>query len=958
MQTTSAVGVMLLLALCAAKLLASAEHGEARARMIVGFEPLLAAPTQTLHTLLRPVVSQHARRDGVVGSLRLGVAGTHAMVEAAKKVVPFHESARFGVLIDGFSAPLTGAQARQLAALGMSVERDVAIKQPRPDLEKQSQKTGLENPGSGLEKASTVTRKPWSLDRLDQRNLPLDGKAVYGYTGAGVDVYVIDTGVLPSHVEFAGRMGEGYDFVDNDNDATDCDGHGTHCAGSCCGKTYGVAPGATVHGVRVLDCDGSGWSDGTLKGMEWVASHDNAGRPKVVSMSLGGDFSAVENLAVKRLHEMGVLVVVAAGNDAHDACLESPASAVEALTVGSTKESDHASSFTNFGKCVDLYAPGSNILSADYLSPTATAIKSGTSMAAPHVAGMAALVLQANPQLKGQPGKVIERLIAMATPNLVKATAPGNNEPNLLAHLGGLTGAIAPQAPIVLSPSPTPAVGPGSSGSKCADVRMKITPDNGPSDTTWKISSSNGTVVMNGKANGDLEQSECLPYGMYRASVFDQAVDGGPRQAAQADVRVELTFDKWPYENTWEIEDAEGNGVMEGKGGKEEEFFPGRYTFVIFDLFEDGIAPPGGYKVFVDDMEVLSGGKFKGPEDRREFVVPGLVDDCYTQADGSDYVGQVRRTAGGKYCQRWDETYPHNHEYTSATYPQSDLGAHNYCRNPDGEHSPWCFTTDAEEEWDFCDVPAPSHTCAGNKVPVRNPECFESADGEDYRGFAHKSASGFECASWGDAHKPPSSVGSFYGGHNYCRNPDGEDAPWCFTSSGIDQWEACALPKARVSCARELPGKSVHLHEGASECYSKEDASDYRGTVSGTKTGWLCKRWDDVVPLSTEHHPQVYGLHNFCRNGDSSLGAWCFSTNPKEEWEYCQLPAPQPSCASAPARVKTGEAVQAQALRSVAQRLGAAQLFALTVLAALTTLAVTALRRTRACSPPAGGAML
>lgn len=237
----------------------------------------------------------------------------------------------------------------------------------------------------------------WGLDRIDQRDLPLNSNYHYDYDGSGVTAFVIDTGVRNTHNEFGGRASSGYDFIDNDNDSSDCNGHGTHVAGTIGGSTYGVAKNVNIVGVRVLNCSGSGTNSGVISGINWVKN--NAQGPSVANMSLGGGASQALDDAVNAAVAAGISFVVAAGNDNSNACNYSPARAANAVTVGSTTSTDSRSSFSNYGTCLDIYAPGSSITSAWYNSNSATNTISGTSMASPHVAGVAALYLAENPAL-------------------------------------------------------------------------------------------------------------------------------------------------------------------------------------------------------------------------------------------------------------------------------------------------------------------------------------------------------------------------------------------------------------------------------------------------------------------------------------------------------------------------------------------------------------------------------
>ncbi|MBW8186337.1 S8 family peptidase [Shewanella nanhaiensis] len=272
----------------------------------------------------------------------------------------------------------------------------------------------------------------WGLDRVDQRDLPLNNNYHYDFDGSGVTAYVVDTGVLNTHNEFGGRASSGYDFVDNDNDATDCNGHGTHVAGTIGGSTYGVAKNVNVVGVRVLGCSGSGSNSGVIAGINWVKN--NAQGPSVANMSLGGGASQATDDAVNSAVAAGITFVVAAGNDNSNACNYSPARAADAITVGSTTSSDSRSSFSNYGSCLDIYAPGSSIKSAWYNSNSATNTISGTSMASPHVAGVAALYLDESPS--STPTQIESLLSSRSSSGKVSDARSGS--PNKLVY--SLTG--------------------------------------------------------------------------------------------------------------------------------------------------------------------------------------------------------------------------------------------------------------------------------------------------------------------------------------------------------------------------------------------------------------------------------------------------------------------------------------------------------------------------------------
>ena len=277
---------------------------------------------------------------------------------------------------------------------------------------------------------ATQTGATWGLDRVDQRDLPLNGSYTYDRTGSGVTAYIIDTGILAGHSEFGGRVQSGFTAISDGRGTSDCNGHGTHVAGTVGGSTYGVAKQVTLRPVRVLDCAGSGSTSGVIAGVDWVTSHHAAGAPAVANMSLGGGVSSALDAAVNNSIADGVTYAVAAGNENTNACNGSPSRVPAALTVGSTTSTDARSSFSNYGSCLDLFAPGSSITSAWYTSTTATNTISGTSMATPHVAGVAALYLQGSPS--ASPSTVTSAIVGGATTG--KVTGAGSGSPNRLLH--------------------------------------------------------------------------------------------------------------------------------------------------------------------------------------------------------------------------------------------------------------------------------------------------------------------------------------------------------------------------------------------------------------------------------------------------------------------------------------------------------------------------------------------
>lgn len=276
---------------------------------------------------------------------------------------------------------------------------------------------------------TTQSSATWGLDRVDQRSLPLSTTFSYSNTGSGVTAYIIDTGIRFSHGDFGGRASSGYDAVDGGS-ADDCNGHGTHVAGTVGGSTYGIAKGAHLVAVRVLNCSGSGSWSGVIAGVDWVTGDHDPGESAVANMSLGGSGNTSVDNAVRNSIADGVSYAIAAGNGnivgIHQAaCKSSPARVTEAMTIGATDMTDRKASFSNYGNCVDWFAPGVSITSDWYSSDTATKTISGTSMATPHTAGVAALYLQTNPG--ASPQTVRSALYNNTTKGIVTSSRTANN---------------------------------------------------------------------------------------------------------------------------------------------------------------------------------------------------------------------------------------------------------------------------------------------------------------------------------------------------------------------------------------------------------------------------------------------------------------------------------------------------------------------------------------------------
>ncbi len=322
----------------------------------------------------------------------------------------------YDAALNGFAAQLTDAQVRLL-------QRNPNVAYVEQDAEVRL--TATQNMDS--------LGDPWGLDRIDQRNLPLSRTFTYNSIGTGVHAYIIDTGLNTGHTDFGGRAINVYDAFGGTGN--DCNGHGTHVGGTVGGRTWGVAKNVRLYGVRVLDCSGSGSWSGIINGINFVINdvRNNNRRPAVANMSLGGGLNSSVNTATANLVSAGVFVAVAAGNSNANACNFSPASTGTAYTVAASDRNDNKASFSNFGSCVDGYGPGVSIKSAWIGSTSATRTISGTSMASPHVAGVAAQYLQSNPT--ASPSTVTSWINTNATPNKIIGNPTGTPNRLLFTNL-------------------------------------------------------------------------------------------------------------------------------------------------------------------------------------------------------------------------------------------------------------------------------------------------------------------------------------------------------------------------------------------------------------------------------------------------------------------------------------------------------------------------------------------
>jgi subtilisin family serine protease len=419
--------------------------------------------------------------DATASALRARYGGTIGHV--------FHKA------LHGFEISVSEAAARQLAA--------------DPTVE-YVQRNGI------YTIAGTQTNPPsWGLDRIDQHNLPLDNSYTYPTTASNVHAYIIDTGIRFSHSDFGGRATSGIDEIDGGT-ADDCHGHGTHVSGTVGGASYGVAKAVQLVAVRVLDCNGSGTTAQVAAGIDWVTS--NAVKPAVANMSLGGSADTTLDTAVNNSISSGVTYAIAAGNSNADACTTSPARVAAAITVGATDSSDNRASFSNFGTCLDIFAPGVSITSDWNTSDTATNTISGTSMATPHVTGAAALVASANPSWT--PQQIRDYLVNNATSNVV--VNPGTGSPNKLLYVVNAQAAndfsisVSPTSGTVTAGGSTTATVSTATTSGSAQT-VSLSASGLPSGATASFSPA--SVTSGGSSTLTISTSASTPAGSYTVTI-------------------------------------------------------------------------------------------------------------------------------------------------------------------------------------------------------------------------------------------------------------------------------------------------------------------------------------------------------------------------------------------------------------------------------------------------------
>jgi len=375
----------------------------------------LAGPAEAETGHVRYAAAPRAVKSNYIVVFKNGAVSKDGLQLMTDRLAVEHNASvqhRYSYALQGFSAKMPEREAERLAA------------DPAVDYVEQDRTVSL---------AATESPTPsWGLDRIDQRDLPLNHAYTYPTNGSAVRAYIIDTGIRTTHTDFGGRAVWGTNTT-GDGISTDCNGHGTHVAGTVGGQKYGVAKSVRLIAVKVLDCSGSGSFSGVVAGIDWVTRNHLAGQPAAANMSLGAEGTdlAMEN-AVRKSIADGVVYAIASGNYNANACNFTPARVSQAITVNASTSTDARASFSNYGSCTDIFAPGRTITSDWSTSNTATNTISGTSMATPHVTGAAALILSANPA--SSPATVTSTLLQKATTG--KVTSPGSGSPNRLLFVG------------------------------------------------------------------------------------------------------------------------------------------------------------------------------------------------------------------------------------------------------------------------------------------------------------------------------------------------------------------------------------------------------------------------------------------------------------------------------------------------------------------------------------------